>query len=713
MSWASVMTRPSKHVALGPPTITPATVDFSRLVSLDFETYYDADYTLNKLSTSEYIRDPRFEVLMCGLKVGNKPTEIIPGPQLKTRLAKINWATHTLLCHNMQFDGFILSHHFKIKPSYTYCSLSMARGLHSSDIGAGLNEVSIFYGGKGKIEGGVEDMKGVHFAELFKNKPLWKRSSAYCMNDVDEMLRVFKLMHPKMPVDEMGLIHLTNRMFIDPVLKVDIPRVQKEYDREVAERKALLMSVINPADYEHEIKSILKNKDERALTGDDRTILIAKRVVGSSERFANLLRAEGIEPPVKLSAAWMKKDVAERNDADKWTYAFAKDDADFINLPDDVDALGAGLNLNKKADIKKLAARQDRLRLLVDTRLAVKSTTNITRAERFLKAGANGMRLPVGYAYARAHTLRWGGNNKMNMQNLTRGGELRQSILAEDGSVICVVDSGQIEARVNAELWGQRDLLDAFRAADLWDKKTMGVARGDDRDAYCKFADLIYNREITTNDSTERFVGKVCVLGLGYQMGAPKLQITLAKGALGGPPVYFELDKCQLIIAAYRRKNAKIKNGWDICKGIIEDMAAGRSGSHGPISWGKETVYLPSGMTLKYPKLRKRLNAQGWDEWTYEALLKGTPYRKKIYGGLLCENLVQALARIIIGEQMLEIDKFARVVMTTHDEIAATVKKALAETTMKRMYKVMKTPPKWWPNIPLNCEGSYATYYSK
>ena len=220
----------------------------------------------------------------------------------------------------------------------------------------------------------------------------------------------------------------------------------------------------------------------------------------------------------------------------------------------------------------------------------------------------------------------------MNMQNLTRGGELRLSILAPKGYAMCVQDSGQIEARVNAWLWGQQDLLDAFATADKWNKKTMGVATGDNRDAYCRFADSVYGREITTDDSTERFVGKVCVLGLGYQMGGPKLQMTLAKGALGGPPVYFSLEQCKGIVTSYRAVNHRIANGWNICKRIIEDMAIGREGSHGPINWEANTIWLPNGMALKYPDLQKSTDENGWDAWTYQS----GDQRKKIYGGLLC-----------------------------------------------------------------------------
>lgn len=717
MSWASAVRAPTKRAAPPPPptelffpTITPAEVDWDRLVSLDFETYYDTEYTLKKLSTSEYVRDKRFKVHMVGIKVGRGKTKVVPTARVAGELRKINWKTHSLLCHHTQFDGLILSHHYGIVPLKYYCSLSMARGLHSNEIGAGLDEVAKFYGGEGKVDGVLESVQGV----LHLSKQQYTGMAIYCGQDVDEMYRIFREMHAKMPADEMDLIHITTRMFCDPVLKVDIPRVQKEYVREVARRQELMLSLVDLDEYDP--KQLLKKTAERQLTGIDRDMLMVKRIVGSNERFIELLLQTGMSEddlPRKISPAWIKTPPAEREDDKKWAYAFAKDDLDFINLPERVWELFPELDPENTEDVAVAAEKSERLRQLVEVRIAVKSTTNITRAARFLEAGKDGMCLPVGYAYYRAHTGRWGGNNKMNMQNLTRGGELRLSILAAAGHILCVVDSGQIEARVNGWLWGQDDLLDAFRNADTWDK-ALGVARGEKRDAYCRFADDIYGREITTDDKLERFVGKVCVLGLGYQMGPAKLQMTLAKGALGGPPVFFSLDQCKHIINTYRRRNYKITQGWEVCKGIIEDMAEGRSGSHKVIHWGGDGegngyIVLPNGMTLKYPDLRKAKGDKGWDEWTYQS----GQMRKKIYGGLLCENLVQALARIIVGTQMLWIDKKYRAVMTTHDEVVAHAKKAQAEKCYQHMMKCMSTPLPWCMDIPLNCEGGWDVNYSK
>jgi DNA polymerase len=689
------------------PVFRTKDVDFDHLVSLDFETYFDDEYTLKKLSTSEYVRDPRFKAQMLYLKVGKKAPRIIPAAKIATELQKIDWSTHAVLCHHTQFDGLILSHHYGVVPHFYYDTLSMARGLHSNEIGAGLDEVSAYYGGKGKLEGILEKTKGVRDW----SPTLFKEVTPYCLNDGDEMLRVFNEMIWSMPIEEIDLIDIIVRMFCAPVLRLDIPRIEAELTRELAERETLLRSIIDVDKYRDQ--KLVKGK-EKLLPQLEQDMIIIKRVIGSNERFANLLRDEDVDPPVKISPAWMKRSADEREATldEKWSFAFAKDDIEFVNLPEDQTRWTVEYDLNDPDQVKLMAEKSERLRSLVDARIAVKSTTNVTRAERLLISGADGMCLPVYYAYSRAHTHRLGGGDKRNPQNLKRGGELRQSILAPDDHVLVVGDSGQIECRVNGHLWGQKDLLDSFRAADLWDK-SKGVARGNDRDAYCKFADSIYGREITTLDKMERFVGKVCVLGLGFQMGPAKLQITLAKGALGGPPVFFPLEKCKAIVETYRRLNYKIKAGWDICGRIIEDMAAGREGGHGPISWEKDCIWLPNGMRLHYPDLKKATGDKGWDEWTYGSTLNGQPIRKKIYGGLLDENIVQALARIIVMYQMLDLSKVMRMVMTTHDEMVACVKKRNADKALQLMMARMTQPLPWCPDIPLAAEGGYDINYSK
>ena len=634
------------------PPVAMSKVDLAKVVAIDFETYWDTDYTLKKLSTSEYIRDTRFKAHMCSIKVGRRKTVVVPHKGIQAAFDKIDWTTHGLLAHNTAFDGLICSHHYGVVPAFYYDTLSMARGLHSNDIGAGLDEVAQYYGVGNKIAGVLDESKGVRDLP----RELYRRMAAYCAGDDDLCHAIFKLMLEQFPQAELELVDKIIRMFCDPILTIDRPRVAAEHAKEVAHKKNLILSVLTDAD--------------RSKGTEDEQIARGKKVIGSRDGYVALLKAEGIEPPTKL------------NKDGKTIYAFAKTDIEFQALAEHP---------------------EERVRDLVEARLGVRSSINETRAARFLEATRDGHRLPVGYAYYRAHTGRLGGNNKMNMQNLQRGGELRKSIRAPKGWVMPVADSGQIEARVNAWLWGQDDLLGEFAAKD----------RGLGTDPYCNFAELIYNRPITSADFIERFVGKTCILGLGFQMGAAKLQHTLATGGSGGmgPKVFLTLEQCYEIVNTYRRKNDRIKWGWKFCQDtILEAMYTGRTGQWKSLHWEKERIWLPNGMCLKYPGLRPHRHEDSpFVDWTYEA----KDNVKKIYGGLLCENIVQALARIIITGQLLEIAKKDRIVMMTHDENVALAKAARGKAALARMIKIMSVPPSWCADIPLTAEGSVNEFYSK
>jgi DNA polymerase len=360
----------------------------------------------------------------------------------------------------------------------------------------------------------------------------------------------------------------------------------------------------------------------------------------------------------------------------KPTYAFAKSDLDFQQL--------------LRHPNKNVVA-------LAEARLKVKSTIGETRAARFLEAGKNGMKLPILLNYSGAHTHRWSGGNKMNLQNLKRGGELRRSILAPKGHVIVVADSAQIEARVLAWLAQQMDIVNAFANKD---------------DVYKLMASAIYGIPVEQVTKDQRFIGKICVLGLGYGMGPNKLQQTLKQGTMG-PPVDISLEECRRIVNIYRSRNYKIKNLWKIMDGIIASMLTGTSGEFGPLTYGKGYIQLPSGLFLQYYGLHGEAEVRHDDLVVNEATYLTRQGRSKIYGGLLTENVVQALARCIIADQMLEISKRYRVVTSTHDEIVVVAKHKGADKCLADMLKVMSTPPDWAPGLPLAAEGGWDVNYSK
>lgn len=643
MSWGNTFKNRVVHTAgVYKAEVEMAKVNPAKIVTIDFETYFDSDYTLRKMNTSSYIRDERFRPHMAGIKIGRRPVKVLSGKKLHDALKAIDWATHALLCHNTAFDGLILSHHFGVVPYLYLDTLSMARGLHSNDIGAGLDEVARFYGVGNKIPDVLDASKGVRDLD----KTLYAKMAEYCAEDVRLTFEIFLQMLTLFPAKELRLIHHTVRMFCDPILKVDIPRVEKELAREIKEKEDLLVRV----------------------SGGETDLEKARKVIASNESFAQLLREAGITPPTKISPTTRKQ-----------VYAFAKTDLDFTALLEHPDV---------------------RVHDLVNARLAVKSTIGETRAGRFLEAGKNGWSLPVLLNYYGAHTGRWSAGNKMNMQNLPRGGELRLSILAPKGHQLVVADSGQIEARVNAWISEQADLLEAFAAQ----------SETSPTDVYTQFASIIYGRVITKKDKLERFIGKIGVLGLGYSMGAAKLQTTLALGTMG-PAVFLELDMCQKIVNLYRRKNFKIVQFWKKCDEIIQDMIVGRSGEYKCLRWEAERIWLPNGMCLKYPGIKAKVGENGYTEYSY--MRKGI--ETKIYGGLLCENIVQALSRIIIGDQLLELaDGYGyRIATTTHDELVSCVRTVSASKCFKTMLKVMTTPPAWCSGLVLSAEGGWAENYSK
>lgn len=603
-----------------------------KIVTLDMETYFDKEYTLSSgdLNTSEYIRDERFKIHGVGIKIGDKPAKWYSGSKVETALRKIDWPKHALLCHHTQFDGFILHEHFGIHPAYNYDTLSMSRIVHGHSVKHNLDELAKRHGLAGKIrKTALESTKGKLDLTPEEDKALGE----YCCDDVEDTYKAFMAMEPHVPDKELDLIDITIRMFTNPVLLVDLPRVQAELEREVGGKAAALFKTGVTAD------QLMSNK-----------------------KFAALLESRGVQYlPLKISPATGLQ-----------TYAFARGDAEFRDFMSRVDK-----------DIKAIC----------DARIAIKSTIGETRAVRFLRAGADGKPLPVYLNHSGAHTHRWSGGNKLNLQNLKRGGELRKSLLAPEGMVVAVRDSSQIEARITAWLAGEKWMVDAFRSGE---------------DVYKLMASRVYNVPVEQVTKDQRFLGKILILALGYGMGATKLQATL-----DGYGIKMTHAECQVLIKTYRKINAKIVSFWDACNQVLASMVAGQSGNFGPIAYGKNFIRLPDGLFMQYPGMHGDAR-----EVYGELVVQDISYltrngRGRLYGGLFTENLAQALARCIIAEQMRKIAKRYRIVTMSHDEIVVICPEHDAEACMQYMDHVMSTSPYWAQDLPLKSEGGYAREYSK
>jgi len=602
------------------------------LITIDYETYYDKEYSLSKMTTEEYIRDPRFQVIGVGVKVNNRETEWASGThkEIKGYLQTFDWREAMLLAHNTMFDGAISSWCFDIRPRAYTDTLCISRAVNGVEDSSSLKALAAKYGV------GVKGTEVIHAIgkrqEDFTPDEL-DRYGDYCVNDVDITYELFKRMGSGFPSKELKLIDLTLRMFVEPTLDLDLGLLE-EHLRSTKDLK----------------DDLLRN------AGVEREELM------SNPKFADVLRSFGVEPPMKVSPTTGKK-----------TYAFAKSDEAF----------------------KVLAEHEDsRVQTVVAARLGVKSTLEETRTQRFIDIAKRGL-LPVPVRYYAAHTGRWGGDDKINLQNLPSRGPnakaLKRSIIAPEGHSIIEADSAQIEARVLAWLAEQDDLVSAFT---------------NNEDVYVKMASRIYGVDEADVDKDQRFVGKTTILGAGYGMGAVRFQEQLKTFGFD-----MELDESRRVINIYRDANWKINQLWRDAQNTIADLEKGRVSFFGVDNLiesipDESALRLPSGLLLRYSDLKATQTDKGF-EYDYK-----TRYgRTRIYGGKVIENVCQAIARCIIGEQMLEVAKRYKVVLTVHDSIVCCVPDTEAEAAKAYVEECMREVPDWAHGLPVDCEAGVGKSY--
>jgi DNA polymerase len=454
----------------------------------------------------------------------------------------------------------------------------------------------------------------------------------YCKNDVALTWDLYGCMSQGFPAVELRLIDLTVRMFTEPVLQLDKDLLQDHLISEQTRKTELLAAF-------------------------DKDILM------SNPQFANLLVSFGVTPPMKKSPATGKQ-----------TFAFSKTDEEF----------------------KALLEHEDtRVQAVVAARLGTKSTIEETRTERFIGIAKRGP-MPVPLRYYAAHTGRWGGDDKINLQNLQRKSPLKNAILAPFGYVMIDSDSSQIEARTLAWLAGQDDLVEAFE-------------RGED--VYRIMASAIYGKAVEEITKDERFVGKTTILGAGYGMGAAKF-----KAQLKNFGVEVTLEEAQRIIDTYRATYPKITALWKSAANVLPAIIGEQTTAFGRGDIlkvdGSQGILLPNGLRLKYPNLRwVEMEENGKPQFVYDTKKGKAVIPNRIYGGKVIENVCQALARIVIGEQMLMVAKKYRVVMTVHDAVACIAPEAEAETAKEYVELCMRLRPSWAPELPLNCEAGYGKSY--
>lgn len=645
----------------------------SRILVIDFETRWDSKgYTLSKLTTEEYIRDPRFKAFGACIKYLDEdgPATWVRGAELERWFATIDWENTAVLAHNAQFDVSILEWRYDCHPKFIFDTLSMARALRGVEVGNSLAKLAEDFElpPKGRAvhsTDGVEELTWDMEMEL----------ADYCKHDVFLCEEIFNRLVDGYPASELRLIDMTLKMYTRPRLVLDKEMLTKAIDEERTTREELLAR----------------------LGVDDATL-------SSNPKFADLLASLGCSVPYKQSKTTGKQ-----------TLALAKNDALFQAL---------------------LNHERDDIALLCEARLRVKSTTERTRAQRFLEIAERGT-LPVPLSYYGAVTGRWTASkgSAINMQNLKRGSFLRNAIMAPDGYVVVAGDLSQIEPRVLAWLSDYEDMMNIFRSGE---------------DPYAQFGARMFNIPGMTKESHPalRQSAKSALLGCGYGLGWASFASQLMTGFLGAPPVRYEAKfarelgvnkkfaeeflgwqrteaklrdiphTCSIeelamhavaakrIIDIYRGTAYPVVSFWEMCTNLLNRcLYDGEEVRYKCLIFRKGEIELPNGMKLLYPNLRIELDEQGRSQFVYG------DNATKLYAGKITNNVTQALARIVMTDGMLRVNKRYPVIGTVHDELWTVVPESEAEEAKDWVLSQMTMEPSYMPGIPLNADVGYHQRY--
>ena len=655
------------------------TAPFKQIVTIDFETRWDSkEYTLSKMTTEEYVRDPRFKAFGACLHVYGSDGNIqwYRDEELPRVLSTFDWGRTAILAHNAQFDVSILEWRYGVHPCFIFDTLSMGRALRGVEVGNSLAKLALDFGlrPKGTAVYSTEGLTSI-------SPEIERELADYCAHDVYLCEEIFSRFIVGYPKSELRLINMTLKMYTEPVLELDAEMLSDAIKTERTQREALLTKL---------------GVEEAALA--------------SNAQFAKVLESLGTPAPYKKSKTTGKPALA-----------LAKNDALFQQL---------------------LNGTNEDVALLCEARLKVKSTTERTRAQRFLDISRRGA-LPVPLSYYGALSGRWTASkgSAINMQNLKRGSFLRKAIMAPEGHELVVGDLSQIEPRVLAWLADYTDMLDIFRAGG---------------DPYAAFGSQMFNIPGLTKESHPdlRQSAKSALLGCGYGLGWASFAAQLLVGFLGAPPQRYDkafakklgvnatyvqsfldykdnvekmldiphtctdeelLTHCvaaKKIIDIYRSTAYPVVGFWEMCSSLlVSALYEGHEHTYKCVTFKKEEIVLPSGMSLRYPNLRQVKekdadgNRTGPLQWVYGE------DETKLYAGKITNNIVQGVARVVMTDGMLRVAKRYPVKGTVHDELIAVAPEAEAADAKTWVLAQMTMEPSYMPNIPLDADGGHHRRY--
>jgi DNA polymerase len=642
------------------------------LITCDAETFYGDGYTLSgkETTTEAYVRDIRFETILFSFKRNSEPAFWVPRDKVPETLHKLQLNKHAVCMHHAHFDGFILNFHYDVRPRLFIDTLGMARAVHGAT-GKGhlsLKALAIHHRLQAKGEE-VLKARNKRFCD-FSRREL-AEYGGYSCTDSNITYDLAQILLPHFDRSELEIHDRIIRMFTQPILELDID-MMREYVKMIGAEKSRLM----------------------LQAGVQRADLM------SNDKFAEELRKLGIDPPMKISPAWLKKTMEEQiaTPHKRDVYAFAKSDAPMQSLQEHPD---------------------ERVQILVEARLKNKSTIAEKSGLRMIAMAQRGAACMYFKYSGASNTHRLSGADSINWQALKRIdrslGEdvlwIRDAVMAPKDHSVVVGDSSNIEARMLDWLAGQQDMVEVYKKSEA----KLGP------DMYCVMGERLYKRPINKKDDPEeRQFAKVMKLGLGFGMGAAKFIHTVrAQAKENGQPKIITAAVSQEVVDVYRKAHPQVQILWRRGESILKAIAEGQEGValdyQGIVKTCKDGLIMPNGLKILSPDLQYKKDPNNdwkgaWTYWNGKA-------REHIYGPKVIENVVQCLARIVVFEQCLRTSKIvkgiARWVMSVHDEGVFVSHDFEAPWVMQVLMDQMRIPLWWCETLPLNSEGGFNRRYGR
>jgi DNA polymerase len=660
------------------------------LLLIDLETYWDKDYTLQKMSTPEYILDPRWELQMAAVKADYEPHQIIDGPDFGKWLGQYDPTITTTVTFNSLFDNSAIAWHYGYVPHTMLDAMGMARALLGHELTSfSLAALSEFFGLPPK---GHLMTKGMRRTDIM-SAGLWPKFCDYALRDNMNAEQIFLKLYPQFPWSERRIMDMVLRCCVVPRFHVNVPMLRDHLKDVKAAKEQMLVDANN----------------------------VDPKIIMSTPKFKALLEQHGVEVEMKLSPATGKE-----------TPCFAKTDEFMETLqdhPDPVVAACAAARIGLKSTLEETRTEK----LLGIASLPWPVSDEKIKASRALAAEFDPNftpldhptvpLMPIPLRYGGAHTHRLSGEWKMNMQNMptVRGSKgkskLRLSLLAPPGHTVVTCDLSQIEARLSAWICGCTRLVAEF---------------ANDKDPYSLLAAEIFgrpglNRKLKDAAGNlvypiEGFIGKTGILGLGYGCGKDNFDTMVVKSARkDGLDISQKYTRAigDRAVDAYRSRYYEIPRGWRILDQLIFTswMSGSGQAKFGPCIISRGNVLLPSGLSLRYAEPQQRINsATGRTEYCY----RYGKFWHKLYGAKFLENIVQALARIVVMNAALRIrDRGLHTVnpadyffnLQAHDELVFLVQNAEVDRAKAIILEEMRRRPSWAPDAPIDAElGQGASY---